>query len=166
MREIKKIVFHTSDSPDSRDDVDAAEIKRWHTRPKPNGNGWSDIGYHYVVKRDGTVEVGRPIEKAGAHVRGHNSDSIGIVWVGRDKMTDVQKDALVKKIKELMEEYNLTADDVYGHRELDSGKTCPNFDPEEMRKLLRGETEMLHNGPTEEEINEQFEKIERDILGE
>lgn len=165
MREIKKIIFHTSDSPDSLD-IGAKEIKEWHTLPRPKGNGWSDIGYHYVVRRDGTVEDGRPVERPGAHVRGENSDSIGIVWVGRDKMTDAQRKSLVKKIKELMKKYNLKADDVYGHREFDSGKTCPNIDPEEIRKELREKKEYLPDGPSEEEINEQFENIEKEIFGE
>ena len=46
------------------------------------GNGWSDIGYHYLIKLDGTVQEGRPINKIGAHVGGHNRDSIGIAYVG------------------------------------------------------------------------------------
>ena len=59
-------------------DIDAETIRDWHV----NGNGWSDIGYHYVIKRNGLVEAGRPVSISGAHAKGHNADSIGICLVG------------------------------------------------------------------------------------
>jgi N-acetylmuramoyl-L-alanine amidase len=86
MRKINRIFVHCSDTPTGRD-VSAADIKRWHTDPKPKGNGWRDIGYSHVIRIDGTIELGRPVEQVGAHVAGHNSDSIGICLVGRDKFT-------------------------------------------------------------------------------
>lgn len=75
MREINYIIFHTSAS--GTDDIGAAEIRQWHL-----DKGWRDIGYHFVIRRTGEIESGRPLEQIGAHVRGYNSDSIGIVMVG------------------------------------------------------------------------------------
>ena len=77
MRKIRKIIIHCSATKEGHD-IDAAEIKKWHVE----GNGWSDIGYHYVIKLDGTVEEGRPLERSGAHTLNHNFDSIGICYIG------------------------------------------------------------------------------------
>lgn len=53
------------------------EIRRWHL-----ANGWSDIGYHWLIDRDGAVLSGRPETVIGSHVAGHNSGSIGICLIG------------------------------------------------------------------------------------
>jgi len=76
-RPINLIVVHASYTPPSMD-IGAETIRDWHV----NDNGWDDIGYHYVITRAGEVEVGRPLEMAGAHVRGHNDDSIGVCLIG------------------------------------------------------------------------------------
>ena len=87
MREIKKIIVHCADTPEGRD-VRTAEIKRWHTEER----GWSDIGYHWVVELDGSLHAGRPEEVSGAHCKGHNSDSIGICYVGGSDASGNPKD--------------------------------------------------------------------------
>lgn len=84
MRKIEKIIWHCSDTPESMD-IGAEEIRQWHLQ-----RGWSDIGYHYVIRRDGKREIGRALEKPGAHVKGHNRYSIGCCLVGRGKYTDEQ----------------------------------------------------------------------------
>ena len=127
MKKIKKIVLHCSDSPDSLD-IGVREIRSWHTQLPPKGNGWSDIGYHFVIRRDGRIERGRPETVKGAHVKGHNSDSIGVCWVGRKTASDAQLMAIKKLLRGLMDKYELREYDIYGHKELDSGKTCPNLD--------------------------------------
>ena len=133
---INKIVIHVSDSLDMAD-IGATQIRKWHTDPRPKGNGWSDIGYHYVVRRNGHIELGRLHTVAGAHVAGHNKGSLGICWVGRDKITKEQMETLVKLTKNLMSAYGLTAKDVYGHKELSSGgKSCPNIDMNNFRSKL------------------------------
>jgi N-acetylmuramoyl-L-alanine amidase len=132
---INKIVIHVSDSPDTMD-IGAKEIRKWHTDPKPKGNGWSDIGYHYVVRRNGHIELGRLHTVTGAHVAGHNTGSLGICWVGRDKITTEQMDTLVKLAKNLIAAYNLTVKDVVGHKELNAGKSCPNLDMNQFRSKL------------------------------
>lgn len=77
----KYVVWHCSATrPDVH--VDAATIRQWHTDPPPKGRGWADIGYALVILRDGTIEAGRPLDEIGAHVAGHNHDSIGICMVG------------------------------------------------------------------------------------
>lgn len=77
-RPINRLVVHCAATKIGEDDhVDAAEIDRWH-----RAKGWSGIGYHYVILRDGTVEIGRPIDRIGAHVRGHNTGSVGICLIG------------------------------------------------------------------------------------
>lgn len=58
-------------------DVGVREIRQWHKQL-----GWLDVGYHFIIKRDGTVEEGRPIEAVGSHVKGWNEKSIGICLVG------------------------------------------------------------------------------------
>lgn len=128
-REINRIIIHCSYSKPSMD-IGAKTIRDWHV----NENGWTDIGYHYVIRRDGKVEEGRPIERMGAHARGNNSDSIGICLVGgmdeygRDdcNFTHWQWDALSALINDL--ESMLGPLDISGHREWDDSKTCPTFD--------------------------------------
>ena len=97
MREIDKIFIHCSATPPHMH-VDAKVIDKWHKE-----RGWSGIGYHYVIKRDGQIELGRPIEKIGAHVKGHNKTSIGICYCGgvdgemkeQDNRTESQKESLL-----------------------------------------------------------------------
>jgi hypothetical protein len=130
MRKINRLVVHCSDTPTGRD-VSAADIRRWHTED----NGWRDIGYSHVIRIDGTIELGRPIEQVGSHVAGHNSDSLGICLVGRDKFSYEQYHNLCILLKSLMAQFNLSPKDVYGHRELANGKSCPgNLDLDKLRK--------------------------------
>jgi N-acetylmuramoyl-L-alanine amidase len=128
MRKITQLIFHCADTPTGMD-VGVEEIRRWHTDLPPRGNGWSDIGYHYVIRRDGTLEDGRPDSIMGAHVYGHNSYSIGICLVGgkdgfnftRAQM--VTATTLVGNLRRLYDD-----PEVLGHRDFDSGKECPQFD--------------------------------------
>jgi N-acetyl-anhydromuramyl-L-alanine amidase AmpD len=105
------------------------EIDRWH-----KANGWSGIGYHFVVDRQGDVCVGRPVEKVGAHVKGHNSNSIGICLVGghggaatdkfEDHFTDLQRKALDKLLDDLTTKHKDAK--IRGHNEV-AAKACPSF---------------------------------------
>ena len=120
MRPIRKIVIHCSDTPDDRH-VDAETIRGWHMRD----NGWSDIGYHAVILRDGKVEQGRPLDTPGAHVRGHNHDSIGICLIGRHEFTEDQMMILEGLVRAYKSRWPQA--EALGHTDLDSGKTCPNL---------------------------------------
>lgn len=132
MRNIDEIIVHCSDTPKTMD-IGADTIREWHV----NERGWSDIGYHYVIKRDGTVENGRDLdgdgnvdEEVGAHVFGHNKNSIGICLVGgkpRANFTMKQYSALFQLVYRLRNEYGHLS--VKGHYQYDSGKECPMFDP-------------------------------------
>ncbi len=144
MRAIDMIVVHcsfTKPRANQQPRIGVAEIRRWHTDPKKmvdgknvGGRGWSDIGYHYVIKRDGTLQVGRPLERAGAHARGHNKHSIGLCLVGGmdkrtsaavDDYTDAQWQTLRMTVGGLEVQFPNAL--VVGHNSL-SSKTCPNFD--------------------------------------
>jgi len=133
------LVVHCSDTPSTMD-IGAADIKRWHTLSPPKGNGWSDIGYHFVIRRDGTLETGRPVNIAGSHVKGFNSKSIGICVVGRGEYEQAQIDMLIGLLHVLKERYNIALGNILGHYELDKHKTCPVM---KMAKVRRSVQEYL-----------------------
>ena len=122
-RIITDIVIHCTASPIDRD-YTAADIRRMHVRDR----GWADIGYHYVVRLDGTIESGRDIDIIGAHVSGHNAHSIGIVYVGgigrdgkaRDTRTENQKNALLNLLLMLRKIYPKAH--ISGHRDFSPDK--------------------------------------------
>jgi N-acetylmuramoyl-L-alanine amidase len=129
MRQIKKIVIHCSATPRNKD-FSAEDIRDWHVK----GNGWDDIGYHYIVRLDGRMEYGRMVDKYGAHVKGHNYDTIGICYIGgmdkemkewEDTRTDKQKESLLLLIKTLKKFHPKAK--IVGHRDL-STKACPSYD--------------------------------------
>lgn len=75
-RYINEIIVHCSATPECKD-FTVTDIKKWHL-----ARGFSDIGYHYVIYRDGSVHTGRDKSKIGAHCTGHNSYSIGVCYIG------------------------------------------------------------------------------------
>lgn len=127
MRPIDTIILHCSATPDGRD-VTVEEIRQMHLK-----NGWNDIGYHFVIYRDGSIHTGRPLKQIGAHAAGHNTGSIGICYIGgmdkenkkaQDTRTPQQQQALLYLVKQLIQTFgNLH---IYGHNEL-SSKSCPCF---------------------------------------
>ena len=132
MRVINKIIIHCAATPEGKD-YTVEQIRQWHTSPKPKGNGWKDIGYHFVIYRDGSVHPGRPIEQIGAHTSGYNANSIGICYIGgcakdgktpKDTRTTEQKAALVKLVAELRRRFPNAS--VHGHNEF-ANKACPSF---------------------------------------
>lgn len=138
MRKIDSIILHCTATPEGRD-YPIEEIRRWHVV----GNGWKDIGYHFVVHPDGTVEEGRPVEQIGAHCKGHNSNSIGVVYIGgtaadgktpKDTRTDAQNASLLKLLQELMTRYRIPSSRIYGHREFEPKKACPSFDVQDWKR--------------------------------
>lgn len=126
---IKYLVVHCSASPPNVY-VDAAVIDRWHRQ-----RGFFKIGYHYVIKRDGTVDKGRDEEEVGAHAQGYNTGSIGICLAGgtnkagkaENNFTPEQFKALEAKLEELLKRYPKA--EILGHRDLPGvKKDCPSFD--------------------------------------
>ena len=132
MRKVNKIIIHTTATPEGREH-DVADIRRWHLK-----RGFNDIGYHYLIHIDGTIEEGRPINKQGAHCSGQNRGSIGICYVGgmskdmkkaKDTRTQAQKDSLIKLMHELIYKYNKDMT-IHGHNEY-ANKACPSFNVQE-----------------------------------
>ena len=127
-RVITEIIVHCSATPEGKD-YTVQDIRRWHKQ-----QGWSDIGYHYVVYRNGHVEPGRDVDISGAHCVGHNTHSIGICYVGgmdstnrnaKDTRTLAQKAALLSLLIDLKKLY--PGAKIYGHRDF-AKKACPSFD--------------------------------------
>lgn len=123
-----KVIIHCSyTKPDMNWGVE--EIRRVHV----DENGWSAIGYHYIIKRNGQVDRGRPHDAVGAHCRGENSHSIGICLIGgmapdgspAFNYTKVQMNSLNVKIAELRKQYPEAG--FFGHSDF-SDKSCPVFD--------------------------------------
>lgn len=134
-RPITRLILHASDRDPRTGEPFATErqIRDFHV----NQLGWRDTGYHWVVRRDGRVEKGRPEAEQGAHVLGYNSDSIGICLCGADALFTVpQISAAVRLVRSLQKSYGLTAEDVYGHNDYTDDKVCPYFKAEEFRNLL------------------------------
>ena len=127
-RKIDKIILHCAATPEGRD-VKTETIKSWHVK----GNGWSDIGYHFVIELDGAVKNGRPLHRSGAHTKGHNATSIGICYVGgidkdkkpKDTRTEAQRKAMDQLVDDLKMEHPTAS--VHGHNEF-AAKACPSFD--------------------------------------
>lgn len=130
--EPSKIILHCSDTEDSGDRFGVDDIRRWHTKDR----GFLDVGYHYVIRRSGKIEIGRSENQVGAHCQGHNQDTIGICLIGTRKFTVMQYEALVTLVKTIKERHRIFIDDIYGHYEFNEGKTCPGVDMNLMRAFL------------------------------
>ncbi len=141
MRNIQYIVVHCSATQEGKD-FSASDIDRWHKK-----KGWKGIGYHYVIRLNGEIETGRAENVIGAHVKGHNRNSIGVVYIGgldqslapKDTRTAVQKASLNCLLRELKEKYPQAQ--ILGHRDFSPDKNgngiiepfefikvCPSFD--------------------------------------
>ena len=137
MRKIDTIVVHCfATRPEWMEnnsfEEQVAECRRWHVE----GNGWSDIGYHFCISRKGEIAEGRPVEATGAHAKGYNSRSIGVSLVGghgsgsfdpfSKNFTPEQGFALRELIGRLKAEHP-TITNVVGHNDLTNAKACPGF---------------------------------------
>lgn len=138
-RRINEIIVHCTATPDGRE-YTVADIRGMHIK-----RGFSDIGYHYIVHLDGFIETGRDVSMIGAHAIGHNTNSIGIAYIGgvehdaktpKDTRTQTQKEALTWLLGYLKKQYPNAR--ICGHRDviaedikkgkLRDGKACPCFD--------------------------------------
>lgn len=127
-RKITEIIVHCSATPEGKH-FTVDDIRKWH-----KAQGWSDIGYHYVVYLDGSIHNGRDVNVVGAHCTNHNSHSIGVCYIGgvekdgntpKDTRTPEQKDSLLYLLKELKRLYPTAW--IHGHRDF-AAKACPSFD--------------------------------------
>ena len=150
-RRIDYIVIHCTATPEGQNKT-IDQLRAEHRR-----QGWSDIGYHYVVDLQGRVHLGRDVDVSGSHVSGHNSNSIGVVYVGglenkpgvkydqlkaKDTRTVAQKAALLSLLMDLRKLYPYAK--IQGHRDFSPDKNhdgvisadefikqCPSFDAKE-----------------------------------
>ncbi len=137
MRIIDKLIVHCSATPEFKE-FDVDDITEWHL-----ARGWSDCGYHLVIKLDGTVETGRPMSRAGAGVYGHNRASIHVCYIGGmdrnmdkwiDTRTEEQKKALIEVLSALKIEYPKAK--IFGHNDFTDKKVCPCFNAKDEYKDL------------------------------
>ena len=137
MRQINYIIIHCS-ATKAGQDFRAKDIDRWHRE-----RGWDGIGYHKVIDLDGTIEPGRSEAKPGAHCKGHNSDSIGICYIGgldedgkpADTRTELQKAALAGLVAGYKQRFPNAK--VVGHRDMPNvHKACPCFNAKEEYKNI------------------------------
>lgn len=139
-RRIDKIILHCTATPEGKD-YTVAQIREWHLARK-----FFDVGYHYVIYRDGSVHRGRPETQVGAHTTGYNAHSIGICYIGgcaatkdakgeyppKDTRTPAQRAALVRLVAEMRKKYPGAT--VHGHNEFDN-KACPSFNVQKEPEL-------------------------------
>ena len=128
MRSISLIIIHCSAvRPNQKSGV--KEIDRWH-----RARGWKNgCGYHFVDRRDGTVEAGRPMEMIGAHCQHHNAHSIGVCYEGgldaaghpKDTRTVLQKRVMRALLEELHAKFPKAL--ILGHNVFNPSKSCPCF---------------------------------------
>jgi N-acetylmuramoyl-L-alanine amidase len=134
MRVLTKIIIHCSASDDPKQD-DPLEIRNLHMSSKETkikwgkydttGKGFSDIGYHYVITKDGSVHMGRRLDKIGAHCLGQNLESVGICLTGEHDFTPDQFFSLAWLLNDVLNN-NPTIREVRPHSHY-SDKSCPNF---------------------------------------
>jgi len=143
----KYITIHCSATPPSLRHIGVIALRKMHV-----DKGWSDIGYHFVITRDGITQDGRPLTRNGAGVKGHNKDNIHICLVGGvdednnpvDNFTEKQFASLRYLYSELASKFGIKQDCAMGHRDwygdsnddgvIDSRdwlKECPCFDVQE-----------------------------------
>lgn len=116
--EIKRIICHNADeSTCTIQDIDS-----WH-----KNNGWAGCGYHFFVRKDGSIYRGRPEDKLGAHTSNYNTGSLGICFEGKynnEEMPEAQLKAGQELIKYLLNKYNLSKANVYKHKDFNN-TDCP-----------------------------------------
>lgn len=161
------VVIHCSATPEGRDNS-AADIRAWH-----KARGFEDIGYHYVIRLDGTVEAGRREDLVGAHCREHgmNRRSVGICYVGgmsadmkypKDTRTDAQKKSMKTLVDKLRNKYSIPAGRVFGHRDF-ARKACPSFDVRAVFMTLLTLTLMTVSSCTRT-VYVPVESVHRDLM--
>lgn len=179
MAKITKVTVHiTASNPNAT----VEDIRRMH-----KARGFSDIGYHWLIDRNGNVHAGRPENKTGAHVSGHNTGNIGIAYISRGAdnepnsaygkfMTKAQRISLEKKVADILFRYDLSTNDIYGHNDFNQGKACPCFkvrkskiflaNVQRLLDELKGNTEAQEVKPFAAEMAEAVDGIDAEADGE
>lgn len=136
-RAVSKVFIHCSASQNPNHD-NIAMIRKWHTSPDPKdpSKPWVDVGYHYFIRSDGTIELGRSLEMTPAAQGGYNRGSIAICLHGLDvgDFTEAQRKALHELCTRINIEYKGSIT-FHGHKEVNPHKDCPVFDYKEWLRL-------------------------------
>lgn len=125
------IVIHCS-ATKAHQNFTSKDIDLWHRK-----RGWLMIGYHVVILRDGSIQLGRQLDRQGAHVKGYNDCSLGVCMIGgvddagepEDNFTEAQWNSLVFTLNLL--QWKHPQSKIVGHYQLDPNKACPSFNPAE-----------------------------------
>jgi N-acetylmuramoyl-L-alanine amidase len=132
------VILHCAATPDYAEDspyfdrFGATDIDHWH-----KARGFAGIGYHWVIRRTGLIEPGREESEIGAHTKGHNTNTIGICYIGTAKPTQAQLNAICDGLYvQIKKRHGIGSDRWFGHHEFNSGKDCPGFNMVIFRKLL------------------------------
>jgi len=134
LKEVKLIIIHHSGSLDSFE-----KIKNFHI----NKNGWEDIGYHWVIDKNGNLLEGRNEKFIGAHCLGQNRNSLGVCLIGNfefETPTEKQIQILIEFLKKKMNKFNISLENVFGHRKISEKEgICPGrfLDLEKIRANLK-----------------------------
>ena len=133
---IDRIVVHQTDTPDQGEFTPYA-IANYHV----NTNNWAGIGYHYVITNDGDIYQTNEDTVTSYHASGWNSRSIGVAITGQHSLGDsIDKkkyNALVFLLAKLCNKYNLNVDQIVGHNETGSPKSCPSIDMNQLRSDVK-----------------------------
>ena len=130
------IVIHCSATPETMD-IGVDKIREWHVKER----GWDDVGYHYVITRDGTIQPARSEEYMGAHAVAVNDRSLGLCLIGgsnksgdwENNFTHEQFTTLKALLLSLQKRHTIKS--IIGHYEVDKRKKCPSFNvPEWLKK--------------------------------
>lgn len=148
---VKRIILHHAEAKY----CSIHDIHQWHL-----ANGWAGCGYHFLVRKDGTIYRGRPENKLGAHTANHNTGSLGICFEGTynsETMNETQIKAGQELIVYLLDKYKLLKANVYKHKDFNS-TDCPgnNFPYEILRSGAKNETVVVKS--IEEELKEECKK--------
>jgi N-acetyl-anhydromuramyl-L-alanine amidase AmpD len=127
---IDKIIVHCSAS-DIKAHDDISVIRNWHKQ-----RGFVDVGYHFFIKRNGKIQVGRKLYEVGAHCQGHNTASIGICLSGNKIFTFDQFRAAAILYHDLIDIIpTIGMYSIYPHYMFNDKKTCPNFNVKEITRI-------------------------------
>ena len=161
----KLIVLHHAEA----ESCTIFDINNWH-----KDRGWAGCGYHYFIKKDGTIYKGRPDSAIGVHCAGHNTNSLGVCYEGNymgDDMPEIQKNAGIELNKFLISKYGIL--DIEPHRAL-YNTACPgNKFPFEIIKneSLRSDGSNINYQPTEDrnwlqfgDTGENVKKLQENLI--
>ena len=150
---VKRIILHHAEAKH----CSIHDIHQWHL-----ANGWAGCGYHFLVRKDGTIYRGRPENKLGAHTSNHNTGSLGICFEGSyntETMNEIQIKAGQELITYLLDKYNLLKANVYKHKDFNS-TDCPgaNFPFENIQNGATQSVNVSQSNSIEEELKAECKK--------